>query len=141
MESEITVKAVKRQENRVGLMDSGGVWYSAFKPKPEAGEDQAAAWELLGKVDRGYKVKLWYEPNERGFKNIHGLEILGAEVDSNRVDTGGKVPGRYQKNEDFILWESIFKGFCQLLAGGVTPPADVVAMADTTYDHVKEKIK
>jgi len=128
MESEITVKGVKRTESRIGLVDLGGVWYSAFKPKPEADEDQQAAWALLSKVDKGHKLKLWYEVNEKGFKNIHGLEILSADSVSPQADkgNGGDKMSKedWDKKDQRIEWESYIASAAMVLQNFVTPESD-----------------
>jgi hypothetical protein len=65
---EIHIKAVKKADDRVSLMDMEGNWYSGWRNQatPES-------WELLSSLKNGDRADIKWTVNPKGFKNLTGL--------------------------------------------------------------------
>lgn len=67
-EKEITIKAIKKADDRVSIMDLGGDWYSGWKNS--CTDD---TWAILNNMEAGQHADIQFEINKKGFKNLTGF--------------------------------------------------------------------
>jgi hypothetical protein len=70
-EKEIHIKAVKRADDRVSLMDMEGTWYSGWK-----NQATKESWDLLNALKNGDKADIKWTVNPKGFKNLCGISLV-----------------------------------------------------------------
>jgi len=73
---EILVEAIKKADDRVGLMDAGRAWYSGWKNKctPES-------WAALNDLKKGDRVDIEWTTNAKGFNALEGFMKVIREGD------------------------------------------------------------
>lgn len=79
-EKEITIKAIKKADDRVSIMDLGGDWYSGWKNS--CTDD---TWAILNKMEAGQHADIQFEISKKGFKNLTGfIPVRRPESEANR---------------------------------------------------------
>jgi hypothetical protein len=153
-EKEIHIKAVKKADDRVSLMDMEGNWYSGWKNQatPES-------WDLLNSLNSKDRVDIKWTVNAKGFKNLAGLSrVLRREDEVVPYvkttipppglpgETFQERPAHVDSRDDLISKQVCLKGgieivSAQIKSGDITmadPAGNALAISMRLYQGLKE---